>query len=62
MDDCLPKNMRNLESQIVKLLLELKELTDVEYPPYLHDPRRAAYLQQITTKKVGIAGTTPTRQ
>lgn len=49
-----------IEKEIIKLLLEAKERTDAEYPRELYEPRRAEYLEQITTKKVCLAGTRQT--
>jgi hypothetical protein len=56
----LKRNQYRSDREIVKLLLALKELRE-EYPPDLYEPRKASYLQQITTKRVEAAGTTSTR-
>jgi hypothetical protein len=50
-----------IEKEIIAQLLALKEATEQEYPRELYEPRRAAFLQDVTTKKVGAAGTAPTR-
>lgn len=41
----------NINRRIAELLLQLKTVTDVEYPRYLLDPRKAEYLSQVTTVK-----------
>jgi hypothetical protein len=46
----LPRNPRRLENKVVKMLIELKEMTS-EYPPELYVPRRDAYLAQVETQK-----------
>jgi hypothetical protein len=58
----IPHNSKPLERQIVKLLLDLKEIADrEEYPPELYIPRRDAYRAQVDTvkEKSGQAGTHP---
>jgi hypothetical protein len=48
----LPRNPRRLENKVVKMLIELKEMTS-EYPPELYVPRRDAYLAQLETRMPG---------
>ena len=45
----LPHNTRRLEQDIVRTLLETMRDLRVEYPPHLHDPRRAEHVQNVTT-------------
>jgi hypothetical protein len=45
----LPHNTRRLEQDIVRTLLESMRDLRVEYPPCLHDPRRAEHVQNVTT-------------
>jgi hypothetical protein len=45
----LPHNTRRLEQDIVRTLLEALRDLHVEYPPHLHDPRRAEHVQNVTT-------------
>jgi hypothetical protein len=57
----LPHNTRRLEQDIVRTLLERLAETKTEYPKELYEPTRAGYMQQITTKMPGQAGTHPGR-
>jgi hypothetical protein len=50
-----------IDPAIVKLLMALKEVTDTDYPADLLAARRAAFIQQVAKKRVGTAGTVPTR-
>jgi hypothetical protein len=56
----LKRNSYRSDREIVKLLLALKELRE-EYPPELYEPRRAQYIQQVTTQinKSGHSGKRP---
>jgi hypothetical protein len=57
----LKRNPYKCQQEIVRLLLELKDETDVPYSPELYEPRRQSFQQQITTTKAGISGKTPAR-
>lgn len=51
----LPHNTRRLEQDVVRALLESLRDVRVQYPPELHDPRRAehvAHVHEITTKRI----------
>jgi hypothetical protein len=58
----LPHNTRRLEQDIVRTLLEKLAEAKTEYPKELHEPRRADYLHQITTKMPSTSGKVDGRQ